>query len=65
MVTMIMADDDEVLAVPADIVDAGHGVRNVASLRARATCPSAAAALFRACGTAADVVSALRAGEAY
>ena len=65
VVMVAVANDDKVLAVPADIVDAGHGVRNVASLRARATCPSAAAALFRACGTAADVVSALRAGEAY
>jgi hypothetical protein len=33
VVVMVMAYDDKVLAVPADIVDAGHSKRNVASVR--------------------------------
>ena len=33
VVAVVMADDDKVLAVPADIVDAGHGERDVASVR--------------------------------
>ena len=58
-----MVDDDKVLAVPADIVDAGHGERNVASVRE----PRVRLQLqpFRACGTAADVVWTRRADGAY
>ena len=33
VVMMVMADDDKVLAMPADIVDTGHSERNVASVR--------------------------------
>jgi hypothetical protein len=33
VVMVVVADDDKVLAVPADIVDAGHGERNVARMR--------------------------------
>jgi len=33
MVVVIVADDDKVFAVPAEIVDAGHGKRNITSMR--------------------------------
>jgi hypothetical protein len=33
IVTMIMADDDKVLAVPAEIVDARHSKRNFTGMR--------------------------------
>jgi hypothetical protein len=33
VMVVVVADYDKVLAVPADIVDAGHGERNVTSMR--------------------------------
>jgi hypothetical protein len=33
MMIVIVADDDKMLAVPADILDAGHGERNFTSMR--------------------------------
>jgi cytochrome c-type biogenesis protein CcmE len=33
MVVVVVSDGDKVFAVPADIVDAGHGERNVTSMR--------------------------------
>jgi hypothetical protein len=32
MVVVVVPDDDKVPTVPADIVDAGHGERNIASM---------------------------------
>ena len=33
VVVVVVADDDKVLAVPTDLVDAGHGKRNFTRMR--------------------------------